>query len=72
MRSVWLTLFLCAFVVWPSITHAQKVTDGNYLLGSCQITVRVADEGTVKLDKYEAWRDGYCRGIVEGLLRFRL
>jgi hypothetical protein len=68
MRSVLLTFFSCAFVVWPSTVHAQKnMTDGNYLLGSCQITVRVTDDPKVKLDVYEALRDGYCRGIVEGV-----
>ena len=54
-------------MAWPSITHAQNVGDGNYLLGSCQITVRVTDDPNVRLDKYQAWRDGYCRGIVEGV-----
>jgi hypothetical protein len=48
--------------------RAQTFTpDGNYLLGACQITIRVADDPKTHLDIYEAWRDGYCRGIIEGV-----
>jgi hypothetical protein len=47
--------------------HAQFSSTGNYLLEACQITVRVTDNPGTTLGIYDAWRDGYCRGIVEGV-----
>src|ERR1700694_821959 len=44
-----------------------NTSDGNYLLGSCQIVIRNVDNPDNHQDKYEAWRDGYCRGIVRGV-----
>jgi Rap1a immunity proteins len=45
----------------------QDVSSGNYLLGSCQITVRLTDNPSQTLSQYESWRDGYCRGVIEGV-----
>jgi hypothetical protein len=63
-------VLILAFVVallLATPVRAQDVTSGNYLIGSCQITLRVIDNPNITLDKYEAWRDGYCRGIIEGV-----
>ena len=63
-----LILGFVAAVLFATPVRAQEFSaDSNYLLGSCQITVRVADNPGTTLTKYEAWRDGYCRGIVEGV-----
>jgi len=67
MKIVWVPTCLFAFALLTMPVRAQNTTDGNYLLGSCQITVRVMENPDTTLDKYAAWRDGYCRGIVEGV-----
>lgn len=55
--------------LFTATARAQSTTDGNYLLGSCQISLRVIDNPdiTTTLSKYEIWRDGLCQGIVQGI-----
>jgi hypothetical protein len=47
--------------------QAQDLESGEYLLGSCQVTVRLLDNQDAPTNKYETWRDGYCRGLTEGI-----
>jgi Rap1a immunity proteins len=47
--------------------QGQDITSGNSLLGSCQITVHLTGNPNQTLSQYESWRDGYCRGIIEGV-----
>jgi hypothetical protein len=65
------TLSISLAVLFTSLLglpmRAQDITSGSYLLGSCQITVSVTDNPNNTLSPYEAWRDGYCRGIIEGI-----
>jgi len=42
-------------------------TTGNGLLGSCQISVKSTDDRNYKESPFEAWRDGFCVGIVNGV-----
>jgi hypothetical protein len=66
------TLGLC-FVFLVSAVHLnggspqEEVTSGNWLLVSCQVTVKTVDDPTFKENDYESFRDGFCRGIVEGV-----
>lgn len=57
---------LLAFFGLPS--KAQTTQDGNYLLGSCQITIKQMDEKSFRPDILEAWRDGLCSGLVAGVM----
>src|SRR6185437_7302713 len=66
MCSIWLAAITSIMVGLP--LNAQDVTSGNYLLGSCQITVRMLDNPNQTLSQYESWRDGYCRGDIEGVV----
>jgi hypothetical protein len=50
-----------------SAPSPQDVTSGNFLLVSCQLVVKKTDDKTVSQDNFESFRDGYCRGIIEGV-----
>jgi hypothetical protein len=63
----WVSLCVLAFALSATPLRAQNTQDGSYLLVSCQITIRVFENPDVALNKYEEWRDGFCRGIVEGV-----
>jgi hypothetical protein len=41
--------------------------DGNFLLSSCQVSVRWLDDHSITTNDFEAYRDGYCRGLVGGV-----
>lgn len=55
--------------VLGTVSHAQDTKSGNFLLDSCQISLRVAENPDIDstLSKYEIWRDGLCQGTVEGV-----
>jgi Rap1a immunity proteins len=59
--------FLLLSLVAVSSRAQSNTSDGNYLLGSCQISVRNMD-GIGDHSAGEAWRDGFCSGIVLGIL----
>ena len=65
--------FLAAIVLmWFAVpARAQIISnynaDGNWLLGSCQLSVQLLDHPKVPQNNLESWRDGYCRGIVRGV-----
>jgi hypothetical protein len=66
-----LGLIVLGFAVFPSRVSSQdqeNMTDGNYLLGSCQITIRKMDKTIGEENLYDAWRNGLCSGLVRGVL----
>jgi hypothetical protein len=67
MKIKWLPACFLAFALFAIPARAQNTTDGNYLLGSCQITIRLVDNPNAKQDVYEAWRNGICQGVVQGV-----
>jgi hypothetical protein len=63
-------LFLCVFAVGSSIgsrSPQSEPTTGSGLLGSCQISVRSSDDRSYNENSFEAWRDGFCIGLVTGV-----
>lgn len=40
---------------------------GYFLLGSCQLAVKAMDNASFRENPLEAYRDGYCRGLVRGI-----
>lgn len=63
---VCLMLLVAPFGSTPA-APAEDVTRGNWLLGSCQAAVKTFDDPSYHEDLYEAYRDGYCRGLVMGV-----
>jgi len=45
----------------------EDYAGGNWLLVSCQATLKQSDDPSSHPNLYEAYRDGFCRGIVEGV-----
>lgn len=68
-RTVPLCIFLFAFSVGSRSAPApqQDVTTGAWLQESCQITVKAADDRTFHENDLESFRDGFCRGMIEGV-----
>jgi Rap1a immunity proteins len=64
MKTIF-ALFVIALFATPA--RAVDTADGNFLLGSCQISLRVMDNPSTTEDVYEAWRDGLCAGLVSGV-----
>jgi hypothetical protein len=64
MKTI-LALFVIALFATPA--RAVDTADGNFLLGSCQISLRVMDNPSIRVDVYEAWRDGMCLGLIAGV-----
>jgi hypothetical protein len=69
MRRILLVAIAAALLlIMPTLGKTENAShDGNYLLRSCQITVRMLNDPHSRLDIYESWRDGRCRGLVEGV-----
>ena len=67
MRIIPLCIFLFVFSVGSSSVPQQDVTSGTWLLGSCQITVKATDDRTFQENDLESFRDGFCRGMIEGV-----
>lgn len=67
------TLGVCAFLLLVSAVGSQgnpfpqDETSGNFLLASCQLTVKSVDDTAFAENHFEAYRDGYCRGLIEGV-----
>ena len=66
-RTIPLCIFLFAFSVGSSSAQQQDVTSGTWLQGSCQITVKATDDRTFQENDLESFRDGFCRGMIEGV-----
>jgi hypothetical protein len=68
MKIRWVLLCVVAFALFAIPVRAQQnASDGNYLLVSCQISVRSIDNPYVTLTKDEDFRDRFCRGVVLGV-----
>ena len=67
MRTIPLCIFLFVFSGGSSSVPQQDVTTGTWLLGSCQITVKATDDRTFQENDLESFRDGFCRGMIEGV-----
>lgn len=69
MRIICLcVLFFCAFAVGSSSQSPQNdAVTGNGLLGSCQIHVKSMENRAYNETPFEAYRDGYCSGLVAGV-----
>ena len=69
------TLSLCVVIVLASAVVSsgrspapeEDVQRGNWLLVSCQLTVRHMDDTSGHEDIYESDRNGVCSGLVEGV-----
>jgi hypothetical protein len=63
------TLGVCGFLLLAcaAVSSDEDYTSGNWLLGSCTITVKGMDDKNHSQDVYESYRDGWCRGIVAGV-----
>jgi hypothetical protein len=60
--------FICiGLAIFVGSAQAQDTASGEYFLGSCQVTMRLLDNQDAPTNKYETWRDGYCRGVIEGM-----
>jgi len=56
------------FAVGSSSGRPQtEATTGLGLVGSCQISLRSTEDKSYHENTFEAWRDGYCTGIVQGV-----
>jgi hypothetical protein len=47
--------------------QGEATTTGNWLLVSCQLSLKTVEDHTFNENEFESFRDGYCRGIVEGV-----
>src|SRR5450631_872963 len=45
----------------------EDYTGGNWLLVSCQVTVKTTEDSRFVENTFESYRDGYCRGLVAGV-----
>jgi hypothetical protein len=57
-------LFLFAL---PNYAQEPDTSDGTFLIGSCQLALRFMDNPNASWGVYDAWRAGYCIGIVKGV-----
>jgi hypothetical protein len=67
--GILLTLFM-GFLIGSGAkaqTNSTTTTDGNYLLGSCRLSVQIMDNPDTHQTLLDAWRDGLCKGIVRGV-----
>lgn len=70
-RTLGLFVFLffafCVGSSGGSASPKEEVTRGNWLLGSCQLTVKSMDDPSLSENTLEAYRDGFCRGLIDGV-----
>ena len=59
-------LFVLMFVGCATCSP-QDVSIGNWLLTSCQLSIKSLEAEHVSDSPYEAMRDGYCTGLVQGI-----
>lgn len=67
MRAFGIVLVLCTCGLVASQAYSQDKTSGNFLIGACHVTVSVIEHSGTIAKPNEAWKAGYCRGIVEGV-----
>src|SRR5271157_3443922 len=67
------TLGLCVLLLFAfpvgsgSNPSLDEELTGSWLLVSCELTVRSDDGETFHEDSFQAYRDGFCRGMVDGV-----
>jgi len=70
-RGIGLCVAIIAFSVGSSsgspTPQEEDYRGGSWLLVSCQATLKQPDDPSSHQNLYEAYRDGFCRGIVEGV-----
>jgi hypothetical protein len=47
--------------------QGQDVMSGNWLLVSCQVSVRSMDDTASRGNTLDSYREGFCNGLVEGV-----
>jgi hypothetical protein len=57
-------VFVAVAVCSPQV---DNVTRGNWLLTSCQFSAKSIDDPNFNENGLEDFRDGYCRGLVQGV-----
>lgn len=62
-----IAFFSLVFSTRRGSSASQEATTGEGLLGSCQISVRDMDDRNHKENAFEAYREGYCDGLVYGI-----
>lgn len=67
MRAFGIVLVLCTFGLAASQARSQDKASGNFLIGACHVTVSVIEHTGTIARPLEAWRAGYCRGVVVGV-----
>ena len=62
-------LFPCVFALGFGGNRSPQsdATTGNGLLGSCQFSVKDTEDRNHNENTFEAWRDGFCVGLVAGV-----
>jgi len=62
-------LFLLVFPVGSgsSPSPQEDYTSGSWLLVSCELAVRSDDDKAFQENNFESYRNGFCRGIVDGV-----
>ncbi|HEY1677232.1 MAG TPA: Rap1a/Tai family immunity protein [Candidatus Sulfotelmatobacter sp.] len=63
-------LLILAALQMASLAQSGAPTDfggGYFLMGSCQLAVKAMDNPSFRENPLEAYRDGYCRGLVRGI-----
>lgn len=70
-RSITLSVGVFVVLVCVSTRHSHakesEALTGNGLIGSCRISVRSMEDKSYQETTIEAWRDGYCMGIIQGV-----
>lgn len=60
-------LGLCVFFLFAVTTLTPQDMSGDSLLNSCELVVKKMDNPHHSENSFESYRDGYCRGMVEGV-----
>jgi hypothetical protein len=69
MKIVLGFILLALFAAPSKANPAQEeFTDGNYLLRSCAVAVRLIDNPDQHETAEDAWRYGLCTGLVTGIM----
>ena len=59
-------LFVLVFIGY-AICAPRDVSSGNWLIASCQLSAKSIEIEHVSDNPFEAFRDGYCSGLVQGI-----
>jgi hypothetical protein len=65
--KIMLGLILVILLARPIRAQQPNTSDGTFLLESCQLSLQAHENPNATQNKYEAWRDGVCVGVIEGV-----